>query len=962
MRRYIFWILVLLSANFYSQEYSYKTYKNDPTGLRLYTLDNGLTVYLAKNTDEPKIQTYIAVRAGSSYDPSDNTGLAHYLEHMLFKGTPKIGTQNWEKERKVLEELTDLYEKHKEEPHLEKKKLIYKKIDSLSYKASKLAIANEYDNMIQSIGAEGVNAHTWHEETIYKSKIPSNSLNKWLKLESERFSQLVLRLFHTELEAVYEEFNRAQDNDRRRIIYPLMEQLFPNHPYGQQTTLGKSEHLKNPSMKAIYAYFKKYYVPNNMAIVLVGDLNYDQTIKWIDQSFGGMKSQELKHPVLPKEKPLTQVLEKEVITPSVASVTFAYRSEGIHSDQRKKVRLLDMILSNSKAGLIDLELNQKNKVQEATCYPNFFNDYGLHTFRGLPKEGQSLEEVRDLILDQINRIKKGDFDEWLIEAVINDLKLNTIKRYEQATNIATAYYRAFVHFRDWQDELNFLEELKTISKAELVAFANQFYKDNYVIVYKRRGEDKSLVKVEKPEITPIELNRDKSSHFFQNFSKIKVEAIKPHFIDFKEEIELVKLKNGLELSYIENKTNDLFYLAYIYDMGSENMKKLPLAINYLKLLGTDQYTPSEINQEFYKLGINFGVNVNDNRSYVYLNGLRENLEEGLTLLEHLMQNVKPSSRIYQDFIDAEMKDRENVKIKKEDIFWTGLFNMALYGENSSLRNRYSEEELRSIKPVELTSIIKELKEFKHYAFYYGKDKKSVKKLIEKSHKVKKLLKEYPEREKHTLVEANNTLYFTNYDMVQTELAFLAKDVKFNKENIALIELFKTYFGSGLSSIVFQELRESKSLAYSSFSSYTLPKEKEDEHIVYAYIGTQNNKLSQAVEAMQELMNNLPKSEKQFQSAKVAVLKKMEAKRITKDKIYWKYKALQDLGINYNNREEIYNQVKNTSFEDLKQFFDKHIKRKQFNYILIGNKEHIDFESLKKLGKFKEVGVDYLFDK
>src|SRR5690606_21552247 len=234
-------------------------------GLRLYTLDNGLKVYLSQNTDEPKIQTFIGVRAGSVYDPSDNTGLAHYLEHMVFKGTDEIGTQNGEEEKKYLDQISALYEEHKSEQDPDKKKNIYKKIDSLSLEASKIAIANEYDKMVSSLGAEGTNAWTWHEETVYTNKIPANGLDKWLKLESERFSQLVLRLFHTELEAVYEEFNRAQDSDGRKESYELMDALFPNHPYGQQPTIGVSEHLKNPSMVAIHNYFNTYYVPNNIA-------------------------------------------------------------------------------------------------------------------------------------------------------------------------------------------------------------------------------------------------------------------------------------------------------------------------------------------------------------------------------------------------------------------------------------------------------------------------------------------------------------------------------------------------------------------------------------------------------------------------------------------------------------------------------------------------------------------------
>ena len=262
--------------------FTYESVTNDPTGLRLYTLENGMKVYLSKNTDEPKIQTYIPVRAGSVYDPADNTGLAHYLEHMVFKGTDEIGTQNWEEEKVKLAQISDLYEKHKVEKDPETKKAIYRSIDSLSLEASKISIANEYDKMVSSLGAQGTNAWTSNEETVYTNKIPTNELDKWLHLESERFSQLVLRLFHTELEAVYEEFNRGQDSDGRKAYKAMNEALFPTHPYGQQTTIGISEHLKNPSMEAIHNYFNTYYVPNNMAVILVGDIEFEETIQKVN--------------------------------------------------------------------------------------------------------------------------------------------------------------------------------------------------------------------------------------------------------------------------------------------------------------------------------------------------------------------------------------------------------------------------------------------------------------------------------------------------------------------------------------------------------------------------------------------------------------------------------------------------------------------------------------------------------
>ncbi|NQY06746.1 MAG: insulinase family protein, partial [Flavobacteriaceae bacterium] len=356
----------------------YETVSDDPTGLRLYTLDNGLKVYMSQNVDEPKIQTYIAVRAGSVYDPSDNTGLAHYLEHMVFKGTDVIGTQDWEKEKVLLKQISDLYEKHKAEKDPAKKLEIYRQIDAVSQEASKISIANEYDKMVSSLGAEGTNAWTWHEETVYTNKIPTNEFDKWLSLESERFSQLVLRLFHTEIEAVYEEFNRAQDNDGRKVNYAMMDALFPKHPYGQQPTIGVSEHLKNPSMEAIHEYFNTYYVPNNMAMVLVGDINFDETIAKVNEKFGKFESKEVKHPTRPTEDPMSESIVKEVSGPEAASVSVAFRTDGIGSEDQKYVTLIDMILSNSVAGLIDLNLNQKQKVQYAGSYTTFLNDYGMH--------------------------------------------------------------------------------------------------------------------------------------------------------------------------------------------------------------------------------------------------------------------------------------------------------------------------------------------------------------------------------------------------------------------------------------------------------------------------------------------------------------------------------------------------------------------------------------------------------
>ena len=941
--------------------FNYETVGNDPTGLRLYTLDNGLKVYLGENDEEPKIQTLIAVRAGSTYDPADNTGLAHYLEHMVFKGTDEIGTINYEEESKLIKQISDLYEAHKKEQDPVKKKELYKKIDEVSLEASKLSIANEYDKMVNSLGAEGTNAFTSNEQTVYVNKIPSNEVDKWLKIESERFSKLVLRLFHTELEAVYEEFNRGQDSDGRKQYFAALEGLYPTHPYGTQSTIGISEHLKNPSMEAINAYFDKYYVPNNMAVIMVGDLDFDATIKKVNDAFGSYEKKEVTHPTFAELEPISAPVKKEVLGPTSESIYVAFRSKGKGSDQEVMLTLVDYMLANSQAGLIDLNLNQKQMVQNASSFTNFDNDYGFHLLYGSPKADQTLDEVRDLLLAQVEKIKKGEFEDWLLEAVINDLRLTQIRQYENASSTAYAYLDAFIGEQDWNNRLKMLDQMKKIKKQDVVDFANTFYGNNYVEVHKLKGEDKSIVKVENPGITPIELNRGKESDFLKSLTSMVSPDLKPQFIDYNTAIKETETDNGLKVSYVENPNNDIFNMNIIFDMGQDNDRMVSLAAGYLDYLGTDKYTPEQLKQEFYKIGINYNVFSSSDKTYVGISGLKENLDAGLALLEHLWNNAEPNQETYDKYVESILKDREDGKTQKGNIFWNGLMNYGQYGENPRLRNIYSQVELKGMSPTELVNKVKEMRAYKQRIFYYGNAVDEAKTALNKHHNIPETLLDYPEKIEYVNLETGGNVYFVDYDMVQSEILLLAKGEEFSPKKMAASQLFNTYFGSGLSSIVFQEIRESKSLAYSAFSSYSMASEAGKPDYTMAYVGTQANKLEQAVSAMMELMTNMPEAEDQFNQAKEATLKKIASERITKSNIFWTYEGLKKRGITNDNRKEIYDAINSMTMEDLKTFFNNNIKGENYNVMVIGNKKDMDFNALSKLGTIKELDIDYLFN-
>lgn len=959
---------ILASANSFetkkatdSNGFEYEYVTNFDVEVRTYTLENGLTVILAKNDDAPRVQTFITVKAGSTYDPIETTGLAHYLEHMMFKGTSKIGSLDWEKEKVLLKEISDLYEQLKAAETQEEKTAVYAKIDSISSVASNYAAPNEYDKLISSLGAKNTNAYTTNERTVYINDIPSNEMERFLTIEGERFSELVLRLFHTELEAVYEEFNISQDSDWRKQYYAMLAGLFPTHQYGTQTTIGKAEHLKNPSMENIHKYWNTYYVPNNMALSMMGDLDFDQTIKIVNERMGSLKPAKQPEIVKPIEEPIKEPKVIEVFGPNPESLMMAFRTNGIGSEDELYLTLIDYILcSNGRAGLIDLNLTKSQKVLEASSDITFMKDYGFHMFMGNPRQGQSLEEVKDLILGEIEKVKKGQFEDWMLEAVINDMKLNRIKAH-MGNRFAHTLGENFANNVSLENYASFPSRLENITKEQVVEYANKFYNNNYVVVYKRVGADSSIVKVPKPEITPIDIDRSKESEFLKEFKKTSSPDLQPLFVDFEKEINSSALKNGVKIDYIQNPMNDLFSLYYIVEMGSLNNKLLPHAINYLNYIGTKKYNNSELNLELFKYGLEFEVSTGEDRSYVKISGLQSSFEKGVEIIEELLATAVADTQAYKEYVYGVLKSREDAKLDKETIFWKGMISYGKYGAKSPFTDKVSASELLSLNPKKLTDLVKELYSYDHKIFYYGPESADVAvNVLNKYHKIGKL-KPTPEKVNYPNLEVDKSVvYFVNYDMVQADLLMLHKGELFNKDMIPFANLFNEYFGSGLSSIVFQEIRESRALAYSAMSAFSVARKKEDPSYTFAYVGTSPDKLTSASSAMLELMNNMPKAEQQFQSAKEAYMKRINSERIIRSNIYFTYLQNLDRGINYDYRKEVYDKVQSMSLDELDAFFNEHIANKQYIYLVMGNKNDIDFEVLKKLGDVKELTLEEIF--
>lgn len=944
-----------------NSKYNFKTVEGDPLQTKIYTLDNGLEVYISENKEEPRVVAQIAVKTGSKQDPADATGLAHYLEHMLFKGTSQIGTKDWEKEQVLLTEISDLYEEHRNTTDAEKRKMIYAKIDSISGVAADYAIANEYDKMVGSLGAQGTNAYTWYEQTVYINDVPANELEKWAMIESERFKELVLRLFHTELEAVYEEFNRSLDSDNRQAYYAMMEELFKKHPYGTQTTIGTSEHLKNPSMEKIHQYFKERYKPNNMAIVLSGDVNPDSAVAIIEEYFGNYEKGEVPTFEYEEEEPITEPIVKEVTGVESEFVSVGYRLPGAGTPEAMKLEIVDGILSNGKAGLIDLNLNQKQTVIGAYSTFSTFRDYSVFQLSAKPRQGQTLDEVADLLREQLEKVKQGEFEDWMPEAVVNDKKLSELRGLESNWSRAGKLVNAFVYGREWKDVVNEYDEMEKITKAEITDFAKKWFGDNYVQINKVNGES-NAVKVEKPQITPVEIDRESKSDFYAAWDSIESGRLQPVFIDYDEAINTGELESGIAFNSIENEANELFSLYYILEMGSDHDLEMALAVEYLPYLGTEDMTAEELQKELFKLGVSFDVFSSRERSYVTLSGLDKSMDAGIELFEKVLANVVADEKAYTDMVDGLLKSRQDAMKSKGQILYRGMMQYAQYGEDSPMKHILSREELAEIDPQALVDKLRSLTSYEHKVFYYGpRNENDAIPAIDEYHKVPEERIAYPEpKEFKELAMTENKVYFTNYDMVQSELMMLSKGEKFDASLAPEISLYNQYFGSGLSSIVFQEIRESKALAYSAYSGYTMPSDADKSHYVRAYIGAQVDKLPEAADAMLELMNEIPEAPIQFETARDAALKQIETNRTTGASIYWSYLSAQRRGIDYDLNRMIYDSLQTMTFDELEAFFNSNIKGKNYTYTVIGNEEMIDKETLKKLGEVEVLSLEEIF--
>jgi len=934
---------------------------DDPLNAHIYELNNGLTVYLSRNTEEPRFYAEIAVRAGSKHDPSDATGLAHYLEHLLFKGTTELGTLDYAAEKPHLDRITELYEIHFHETDEQRRAEIYAEINETSQQAARYAVANEIDKVYTSMGASALNAHTWHEETVYRVALPSNRLEHWATLESHRFRDPVFRLFHTELEVVYEEKNRTLDNRARVSSYALSDLLYPNHPYGQQPTIGLADHLKNPSLLYIQEYFDTWYVPNNMAIMISGDINIEEAIRIIAEQFGDWEPRPLPTVGPWPEDDINAVRSRTVQYPGQEEVRMAFRTVPHGHPDQEALILLDMILDNRTAGLINLNLNQRQRVQSAGASPEFLNDYGSQRLWGSPRSGQTLEEVEQLLLEQLELIRRGEFDDWLLDAIVNDFRRMEKRALESNTSRVGSMRQAFLTFSDWQYHVSRIQRMERVTRQDIIDVANRYFRDdNYVVVYRRNGPA-DIPEVEKPQIDPVDIDPERQSQFAIRLLEMPVEPIEPQFIEEGRDYEVIAFAPGVPLYYAENPLNDLFTFSITVETGIEHDKYLGLAAALLDKAGTSDLDPEDLQKQWYRLGSNFNINAGANSTTISISGLDYNFADSLALMLRLVNDPVTDDETLEELKDSVLKARQD---RREDpgAIQQALFLYNRYGNDSPMLSGADSEDIRQATRDQLLSLIPELLQYEHTMTYTGSlSPERLIPIVQQHHTPSAELRTPPPyRFRRTQTFSSDRILAVNRETAQAQVRIEFPDDEFNETMTVPSSLYNNYFGLGMSSVIFQEMREARALAYSASARYAQGSRLDDENLVLGAIGTQNDKTAEALEHFLYLFDNLPVSEERFLETQESLVNRYRTARIGFRQIPGTVRTWQRQGLESDPRPARYQQLLESELQTLIDFHQGHVADRPKLISIVGDLQRMDMDTLALFGPVTELHIDDIF--
>ncbi|MBQ8223688.1 MAG: insulinase family protein [Bacteroidales bacterium] len=925
-----------------------------------FYLDNGLKVVLCEDHSAPIIHGNVYVHAGSKNDPLDATGMAHYFEHIMFKGTDKIGTTNWEAEKVYLDSIDLMYDKLHETDVPEERAAIQKKINELSIASTDYAIPNEVDLILTKMGGEGLNAGTSYDYTVYFNSFPSNQVEKWMDVYVERFRNPVFRLFQSELETVYEEKNMYGDQPTAAFSELMFKECFGEHPYGRPV-IGLTEHLKNPQTSKMREFFNTYYVANNMTLIMVGDFNTEEIKPLIEEKFSVWERREL--PQRPEfELPaFDKEIIKEVKLTPMKMGSMIYKGVDNKHEDNLSLEVLMYLFSNGATGILDKSM-LNNELMLAMMLPMSLEEHGRIIFLYVPKlVGQSHEKAEAIIFNAIDKIKAGDFSEDLLEAAKTSILKERVQTLEGIDNLSYVLMGLESKGITFEEYLAETEKIKNITKEDIIAVTNKYFTDNRTVIRSSMGFPEKD-KVEKPNWKAVEVkNTELKSDFAKQIEAQEVTEVKPQIIEFGKDVKIEKANDAFMMYSSKNPYNNIFNLKITYNHGSIDNPELERANELWSLLGTESKTYEEIELELQKMGVYMYVNVGNGSSSLTISGFEENLDEILAICEDKIFNPKLDASKLNILIDSDKMNKKTDKTSP-DTWNNALYQYILFGDNSYYLNKMDIEKWAKRDGDEILNDFKEIFNYGGEITFSGNlDTKDVIASLN-SHNIINNDAIKAEKKINIPQEQNeNVIYFAhNKKFRQSNITMYVQGEKLNEQERALSRVFNKYFGTDMYSIVFQEIRELRSLGYTAYSYYSSDHKNRYPGYQYAYVGTQSDKTNEAVDAMRALIVDMPEKMEKFDTSKDALIMSRAADYISPRNIPSTVSYWIENGYDHDPRIEITNYIKETDYEDIYKFYQEKVQNRPIVIMIAGNKKKVDMKALEKYGEVKMVKFDEIY--
>lgn len=932
-----------------------------------FKLENGLTVIVNEDSRTPSVFGSIVVKAGSVDEPADATGLAHYLEHMMFKGSKNLGTTDWEKESVHYQNIIELYDQLTKAP-VEEREAIQLKINEESLLAGQYTINNEFSNLIQAMGGTSLNAATSYDMTYYFNVFPSFLLKKWLTLQADRFENPVFRGFQAELETVYEEKNMYSDDSFQVLFEEFSRAMYgDNNPYAR-SVIGVTEHLKTPSLRKLIEFYNTYYVPSNMALILSGDIKADEARNLVEATLGQWQPKnEIKRAKIDEPVILKNTTVKKRLTP-IPVMMLGYKGAPSRSEDSYKLTVLGNILNNrNRTGLLD-KVVLDGDVQSVSVSISSFRQaggimiLGVPTYDGLQRRYGSFSSIESAVSKTLKQVMDGKIDNWLIESVKDELLMNFELSKESNLSYGMALAQAYGNDRPIDEFEKYVDIIKGITKEDIVEIAKKYFDSPYLSFQSLIGESKKD-KLAKPKYKPIVPATGQTSAFAKRWldEKVEVPPFKP--IDFEKDFSKGVLAEGVTFFHTEFTESNIFSLTIKYGAGSAEIPGLDFSVNLMNRAGImAQYTPYELKKEFSRLGCT--VNFSNDKSYTYvtLRGKEQSLAKACQLLSRAYLMPSLDEKQINSLIGGELGSR-SIEAKEKDAQSAALSEYLMYGKNSSYLKRLSNNEIIDLTVSKLAADFIKTTHYETSVHYTGKSSYEVIKniLVKNLAFPANLKRSFSPVTTPTAEYKDNTVYLiNNKNARQGDVYIFIQGDEFKHTQKPIIDAFNQYFGGGFNGIVLQELRELRSFAYTASAYYSIPPVENRQSMFSGYIGTQGDKTIDAVNEFLKLINTMPQYPERMDNVRDYLNQATVSSSPSIRQKTLVVESWMKSGYTEDPRIKWVEEYKNLSFDDVLNFYNQKFSGKPIAVGIIVNTKLIDKKQLSNFGKVVTLDSKKLF--